>query len=140
MIGARASGVAIIVAVATAFGLYSGRRPQETFHSHLIAEAAAQTPADPETLGSPAASGPKASEPNLAPLTLTPQRMQSIGVKIGVVERRKVGKPPLAGKVIRDMRVDRARADKSTALRVSGALHPARRAERSRSNSRCTST
>jgi Barrel-sandwich domain of CusB or HlyD membrane-fusion len=58
--------------------------------SHLIAEAAAQTPADSETLGSPAASGPKASEPNLAPVTLTPQRMQSIGVKVGVVERRKV--------------------------------------------------
>jgi multidrug efflux pump subunit AcrA (membrane-fusion protein) len=88
--GARAIGVAMILAVATAFGLYSGRRPQETLHSHLIAEAAAQTPADRETLGSPAASGPKASEPNLAPLTLTPQRMQSIGVKIGVVERRKV--------------------------------------------------
>ena len=34
--------------------------------------------------------GPKASEPKLAPVTLTPQRMQSIGVKTGVVERRKV--------------------------------------------------
>jgi RND family efflux transporter MFP subunit len=36
------------------------------------------------------AAGPPASEPNLAPLTLTPQRMQSIGVKTGVVERRHV--------------------------------------------------
>ena len=91
MIGARASGVAIILAVATAFGLYSGRQPQEPFHPHWIAEAAAQTPEGPETLGSRGGrSGPKAAEPNLAPLTLTPQRMQSIGVKIGVVERRKV--------------------------------------------------
>jgi RND family efflux transporter MFP subunit len=73
--GARASGAAFILTVATACAL---------------AGAAAQTPEARETLGSPAASGPKASEPNLAPVTLTPQRMQSIGVKIGVVERRKV--------------------------------------------------
>jgi Barrel-sandwich domain of CusB or HlyD membrane-fusion len=33
---------------------------------------------------------PSASEPNLAPVTLTPQRMQSIGVKTGVVEFRPV--------------------------------------------------
>jgi multidrug efflux pump subunit AcrA (membrane-fusion protein) len=77
MIGARAGGVALILAVATACGL---------------ASAAAQAPAALETLGSPAASpsAPKASEPNLAPITLTPQRMQSIGVKTGVVERRQV--------------------------------------------------
>jgi RND family efflux transporter MFP subunit len=57
-----------------------------------LACAAAQTPDDPENLGSPTAirSGPKTVEPSLAPLTLTPQRMQSIGVKTGVVERRKV--------------------------------------------------
>jgi multidrug efflux pump subunit AcrA (membrane-fusion protein) len=90
VISARESGVAIILAMATAFGLYSGGQPQEPFRPHWIAEAAAQTPEDPQTLGSPAASGPKASEPNLAPLTLTPQRMQSIGVKIGIVGRRKV--------------------------------------------------
>src|SRR5882672_2387073 len=30
------------------------------------------------------------SEPNLVPVTLTPQRMQSIGVKIGAVEYRQV--------------------------------------------------
>jgi multidrug efflux pump subunit AcrA (membrane-fusion protein) len=90
VIGARASGVAIILAMATAFGLYSIRQPQESFRPHWIAEAAAQTPEGPEPLGSPAASGPKTSEPNLAPLTLTPQRTQSIGVKVGVVERRQV--------------------------------------------------
>jgi RND family efflux transporter MFP subunit len=77
MIGARASGVVLILVVATACTLVG---------------AAAQPPEASETLGSPEAgqNGPKASEPNLAPLTLTPQRMQSIGVKTGVVERRKV--------------------------------------------------
>ncbi len=34
--------------------------------------------------------GPPSSEPSLVPVTLTPQRMQSIGVKTGVVERRSV--------------------------------------------------
>jgi RND family efflux transporter MFP subunit len=77
VIGARATGVSMILAVATACAL---------------AGEAAQPPEGPETLGSPAAgpSGPKAAEPNLAPLTLTPQRLQSIGVKTGVVERRHV--------------------------------------------------
>jgi RND family efflux transporter MFP subunit len=77
VIGARPGSVAIVLTIAMAIGL---------------GEAAAQTPEALETLGSPAVgrSGPKASEPNLAPLTLTPQRMQSIGVKTGVVERRQV--------------------------------------------------
>jgi hypothetical protein len=69
VIGARAIGVAMILAFATAFGLYPGREPQEAFRPHWIAKAAAQTPEGPETLGSPAAgrSGPKAAESNLAP-------------------------------------------------------------------------
>ena len=77
MIGARASGVAMILALAAAFGLFSNRDPQEPFCPSWIAEAAAQAPEGPETLGNPAAgrSGPKAAEPNLAPLTLNPQRM-----------------------------------------------------------------
>jgi Cu(I)/Ag(I) efflux system membrane fusion protein/cobalt-zinc-cadmium efflux system membrane fusion protein len=77
MTGARPSGMVTILALAMACSLVG---------------AAAQPPEASETLGSPEAgrSGPKASEPNLAPFTLTPQRMQSIGVKTGVVERRKV--------------------------------------------------
>jgi len=76
MIGARASGAVLILALATACGL----------------AGAAQAPEGSETLGSLAAgqSGSKTSEPTLVPFTLTPQRMQSIGVKTGVVERRQV--------------------------------------------------
>jgi hypothetical protein len=77
MIGARASGAVLILIVATACRLLG---------------AAAETPEASETLARPEAgqSRPKASEPSLAPFTLTPQRMQSIGVKTDVVERRKV--------------------------------------------------
>lgn len=76
MIGARAIG-AVLIVMAMACGLTG---------------ASAQVPKSPETLNSPAASHtePKAPEPDLAPITLTPQRMQSIGVKTGVVERRQV--------------------------------------------------
>ena len=40
--------------------------------------------------GGPPPSETSPSEPNLVPVTLTPQRMQSIGVKIGAVEYRQV--------------------------------------------------
>jgi multidrug efflux pump subunit AcrA (membrane-fusion protein) len=92
MIGARAKNATFMLALTTAIGLSFGRQPQEPARPHWIAEAAAQMQKGPETLGNPAAggNGPRAAEPNLAPLTLTPQRMQSIGVKTGVVERRKV--------------------------------------------------
>jgi RND family efflux transporter MFP subunit len=39
---------------------------------------------------SPNSSEPSPSEPNLVPITLTPQRMQSIGVKTGTVEYKQV--------------------------------------------------
>jgi multidrug efflux pump subunit AcrA (membrane-fusion protein) len=75
MSGARASGGVLVLAVAMG-----------------LAAAAAQVPENPEALSSPAAGrgGSRATEPNLAPLTLTPQRIQSIGVKTDTVERRKV--------------------------------------------------
>src|ERR1051325_10576498 len=38
----------------------------------------------------PNASEPAPSEPKLAPVTLTPQRMQSIGVRTGTVEYKQV--------------------------------------------------
>ncbi len=72
MIGARAKSVALVAAL-TAFGCNSGRQARECLRPLWISEAAAQT-----------------AEPALAPLTLTPQRMQSIGVKTGAVERRQV--------------------------------------------------
>src|SRR5450631_1017765 len=71
-----------------AVGLCSGRpRVQESFH--WIAEARAQTNQDTAAPASFETRAPS-SEPNLAPVTLTPQRMQSIGVKTGIVEFRPV--------------------------------------------------
>ena len=71
----RASRAAVILAAAASVCLCSGR---QTGHGSALwlPEAMAQTA--------------PASEPNLAPVTLTPQRMQSIGVKTGVVEFRPV--------------------------------------------------
>jgi RND family efflux transporter MFP subunit len=71
----RASRAAVILAAAASVCLCSGR---QTGHGSVLwlPEAMAQTA--------------PASEPNLAPVTLTPQRMQSIGVKTGVVEFRPV--------------------------------------------------
>ncbi len=71
MSGARASGIVVILAVATQCG---------------FAGAAAPAMENSPTIHT----GPKAAEPDLAPITLTPQRMQSIGVKTDVVERRHV--------------------------------------------------
>jgi len=71
----RASRAAVILAAAAAVGLCSGRH---TGHGSAlwVPEAVAQTA--------------PASEPSLVPVTLTPQRMQSIGVKTGIVEFRPV--------------------------------------------------
>ena len=71
----RASRAAVILAAAASVCLCSSR---QTGHGSALwlPEAMAQTA--------------PASEPNLAPVTLTPQRMQSIGVKTGVVEFRPV--------------------------------------------------
>ncbi len=71
----RASRAAVILAAAASVCLCSGR---QTGHGSALwlPEAVAQTA--------------PASEPNLAPVTLSPQRMQSIGVKTGVVEFRPV--------------------------------------------------
>jgi RND family efflux transporter MFP subunit len=70
----RASRAAVILAAASVC-FCSGR---QTGHGSAlwVPEAVAQTA--------------PASEPNLAPVTLSPQRMQSIGVKTGVVEFRPV--------------------------------------------------
>jgi Cu(I)/Ag(I) efflux system membrane fusion protein/cobalt-zinc-cadmium efflux system membrane fusion protein len=59
-------------------------------HASFVAQAAAQTPQGMASSDAVPGTGPSASEPNLAPVTLTPQRMRSIGVKTGVVEFRPV--------------------------------------------------
>lgn len=90
----RASYAAVVLAAAAAVGAYSGRQQLQEFFHYRIGGAAAPTPELTAAPGSPSGdapgSGPPASEPNPAPLTLSPQRIQSIGVKTGVVERRPV--------------------------------------------------
>jgi hypothetical protein len=115
MIGARPSGMVIILVLATACRLVG---------------AAAQPPEASETLGSPEAgpSGPKASEPNLASFTLTPQRMQSIGVKTGIVERRKVQDEI---RTVGNVEADETRlADVQVRFRRSTPTQPTRRCDR----------
>ena len=70
----RASRAAVILAAAS-FCFCSAR---QTGHGSALWVSEAVAQAAP------------ASEPNLAPITLSPQRMQSIGVKTGVVEFRPV--------------------------------------------------
>jgi multidrug efflux pump subunit AcrA (membrane-fusion protein) len=57
-----------------------------------ISSAASDQPSTSATSpqGAETPSAPNPSEPSLVPVTLTPQRMQSIGVKIGAVEYRQV--------------------------------------------------
>ena len=77
----------LILAAAAAAGLCSGRPAGACLLRRASGGANA---AKHDKLGRRPGSGPSASEPNLAPVTLTPQRMQSIGVKTGVVEFRPV--------------------------------------------------
>ncbi len=82
MTRSRAFQVAAILAAVAATGLWlSGRSGQDFFR--LGGEAAAQNEAAP-------AAGPPAVGPDRVPVTLSPNRMQSIGVKTGVVEYRTV--------------------------------------------------
>jgi RND family efflux transporter MFP subunit len=74
-------------ATVTAASLCFGHHPE---HASFVAQAAAQTPQGMASSDAVPGTGSSASEPNLAPVTLTPQRMQSIGVKTGVVEFRPV--------------------------------------------------
>lgn len=89
----RVTAAAAIIAAAAVIGLGFGLWPlKEWFRHDRIAGAVKQAPEGVETLGprAPEDAGAKASEPSLAPLTLSPQRLQSIGVKTGVVERRPI--------------------------------------------------
>ncbi|WGJ15960.1 efflux RND transporter periplasmic adaptor subunit [Methylocapsa sp. D3K7] len=78
----RAFQVAAILAAVAATGLWLGGRSGQHF-SRLGVEAAAQNEAAP-------AGGTPAVGPDRVPVTLTPNRMQSIGVKTGVVEYRTI--------------------------------------------------
>jgi len=77
----------VIFAIVAAAVLCFGHQPE---HASFVVQAAAQTPQSMASSDAVPGTGPSASEPNLAPVTLTPQRMQSIGVKTGVAEFRPV--------------------------------------------------
>jgi RND family efflux transporter MFP subunit len=87
----RAAAILAGVIAAGLAGYYFGHSSSDPQASTM---KALPSPSESTTgMASPDAApgaGPKASEPNLAPVTLSPQRMQSIGVKTGVVEFRPV--------------------------------------------------
>jgi RND family efflux transporter MFP subunit len=83
----RARRAAVILATMVAADLCFSHQPE---HASFVPQAAAQTPQNMASSDAVPGTGPSASERNLAPVTLTPQRMQSIGVKTGVVEFRPV--------------------------------------------------
>lgn len=86
----RARGAAAVILVATAVGLgYVVWSRYDSLRHSSIETPAGETPGAAEHQGKePAKAGPHASEPALAPVTLSAQRMQSIGMKTGVAERR----------------------------------------------------
>ena len=79
-------GIAIVLAGAVAY-LWIHPRPPMTRNATWTTDPASVAASGNSTVNqSPAA----ATEPNLAPVTLTPERMQTIGVKTGVVEHKQV--------------------------------------------------
>ena len=82
-------GLTILLAGALAF-LWLNPEAWRTRNPSAVSNQASAKPASapasdmPST--QPSSSGPTGTEPNLVPVTLTPQRMQSIGVKTGTVE------------------------------------------------------
>lgn len=84
-----ALGVAVLFGVAAGY-LWLHPRVMSTASASLMSAA---TPALPMAGNSPQLEMPKDSEPKLLPIQLTPQRMQSIGVKTGVVEFKSLSNP-----------------------------------------------
>jgi membrane fusion protein, copper/silver efflux system len=79
-------GIAIVLAGAVAYLWIHPRSPM-TRNATWTTDPASVTASSSSAVNqSPAA----ATEPNLAPVTLTPERMQSIGVKTGIVEYKQV--------------------------------------------------
>src|ERR1700680_4449542 len=58
--------------------------------SHTVSYSISEMTSSKASPAMPQESGTASSEPSLVPVSLTPQRMQSIGVKTGVVEFRQV--------------------------------------------------
>ena len=86
-------GLTILLAGALAFLWLNPEalrtRMASSMPNQVPPKAASSPPSDmPST--QPPPSGASGTEPNLVPVTLTPQRMQSIGVKTGIVEYKVV--------------------------------------------------
>jgi multidrug efflux pump subunit AcrA (membrane-fusion protein) len=84
-------GIAILLAGALAFLWFH----PEALNARIPSISPNQTAAKADLVSQPSHSGPNtpqpgASEPKLVPVTLTPQRMQSIGVRTGTVDYKQV--------------------------------------------------
>ena len=79
--------IAFFVALSVAIVL-AGTLAYLWFHPHVAMAHNVASPGEPASDTNPSAS--PETEPRLAPVTLTPERMQSIGVKTGVVQYKQV--------------------------------------------------
>jgi Cu(I)/Ag(I) efflux system membrane fusion protein/cobalt-zinc-cadmium efflux system membrane fusion protein len=79
----------ILLAAALGFIWWRSHSPEQTVNLRAPLPAVLQ-PAISNTTAAPAPPAPVSSEPALAPVQLSPQRLQSIGVKLGRVQRKEV--------------------------------------------------
>src|SRR5579859_1452582 len=85
-------GLTILLAGALAFLWFNPEALRARMASSMANRAQPKTASPTSDMPStqPPPRGPSGTEPNLVPVTLTPQRMQSIGVKTGPVEYKVV--------------------------------------------------
>lgn len=79
----------ILLAAALGFMWWRSHAPQHPIALRSLLPAVFQ-PAPANTAATPAPVAPVSSEPTLAPVQISPQRLQSIGVKLGRVQRKDV--------------------------------------------------
>src|SRR6185312_9959630 len=78
----RAYKIAFFVVLVLAL-LFGGASAYLWFHPRVLATT-------PDAVAAPAQSPPESGEPKLLPVQLSPQRLQSIGVKTGIVEYKQL--------------------------------------------------
>ncbi len=79
----------VLLAAALGFVWWRSHSPEQTIKLRSLLPAVLQ-PQPANTSTAPAPPLPVSSEPALAPVQLSPQRLQSIGVKLGRVQRKEV--------------------------------------------------